>query len=477
MRHPFTSASVVVAGVLGSACGVPAARPAETPVVNPATAIVGANLWDGTGRGPVANAVTLVSGDRILCAGSAGECPVPDGARVIDAQGQYLIPGLIDSHVHLLFLVNGSAGQELALDLRDLLAQGVTTVRDMGNDPGALLPRVRALGTAPRVFAMQLVAGRRFFFNGFRATETARGVVYRQPPALTMQRLGWKPLMFHTDDDPDAIVAEAREAGAMGLKLYGQLDSLAVRRLTEAAHRAGMPVWGHAWLQPTSVLEEAMAGMEGVVHAAGLAGELFTGEERDTLVNDGDLQTATAGVGTVGAAHDPRVLAALDSLARRGTFFEPTLDAVRQSVAQYDSRMRHVPSIQEEYSRAAARFGVEVTREAVRRGVRISAGSDHVAYGPVRERATLFGELQLLVDSIPMSPTAALLAATRDAALAIGGDAAQMVGTIQAGRYADLVLLSKNPLDDIRNLESVELVMLGGRVWRPGQLRSGIAMR
>ena len=477
MRHSFTSASVVVAGVLASACGGNAARPAETPVANPATAIVGANLWDGTGRGPVANAVTLVSGDRILCAGSAGECPVPDGARVIDAQGQYLIPGLIDSHVHLLFLVNGSAGQELALDLRDLLAQGVTTVRDMGNDPGALLPRVRALGTAPRVFAMQLVAGRRFFFNGFRATETARGVVYRQPPALTMQRLGWKPLMFHTHDDPDAIVAEAREAGAMGLKLYGQLDSLAVRRLTEAAHRAGMPVWGHAWLQPTSVLEEAMAGMEGVVHAAGLAGELFTGEERDTLVNDGDLQTATAGVGTVGAAHDPRVLAALDSLARRGTFFEPTLDAVRQSVAQYDSRMRHVPSIQEEYSRAAARFGVEVTREAVRRGVRISAGSDHVAYGPVRERATLFGELQLLVDSIPMSPTAALLAATRDAALAIGGDAAQMVGTIQAGRYADLVLLSKNPLDDIRNLESVELVMLGGRVWRPGQLRSGIAMR
>jgi imidazolonepropionase-like amidohydrolase len=477
MKPLITAASVVVAGVLASACGAPAAHPVETPVANPATAIVGANLWDGTGRGPVAHAVTLVRGDRILCAGSAGECPVPEGARVIDAQGQYLIPGLIDSHVHLLFLVNGSAGEELALDLRNLLAQGVTTVRDMGNDPGALLPRVRALGAAPRVHAMQLVAGRRFFFNGFRGTETARGVVYRQPPALTMQRLGWKPLMFHTHDNPDAIVAEAREAGAMGLKLYGQLDSLAVRRLTEAAHRAGMPVWGHAWLQPTSVLEEAMAGMEGVVHAAGLAGELFTVEERDTLVNDGDLQTATATVGTVGAAHDPRVLAALDSLARRGTFFEPTLDAVRQSVAQYDSRVRHVPSIQEEYSRAASRFGVEVTREAVRRGVRISAGSDHVAYGPVRERATLFGELQLLVDSIPISPTAALLAATRDAALAIGGDAAEMVGTIQPGRYADLVLLSKNPLDDIANLESVELVMLGGRVWRPGQLRSGIAMR
>ena len=64
------------------------------------------------------------------------------------------------------------------------------------------------------------------------------------------------------------------------------------------------------------------------------------------------------------------------------------VDAVRKSVAQYDARLRHIPSVQENYARAAAGFGVEVTREAVRRGVRISAGSDHVAYGPVRDRAS-----------------------------------------------------------------------------------------
>ncbi len=477
IRASITQLMIAGAGLAGVACGGPSAsRPNPIPVA-PSTAIVGATLWDGTGRAPVANAVTVVRNDRVLCAGSSGECAVPQGARVIDGRGRYLIPGLIDSHVHLLFLMRGSAGEQLGLDLRDLLAQGVTTVRDMGTDPAGLLSRVRALQVTPRVHAMQLVAGRRFFFNGFRGTATARGTIFRQPPAIAMQQLGWKPIQFDPDDDADAIIAEAQRVGAMGLKLYAQLDSGSVRRLTYAAHRAGMPVWGHAWVQPASVMEQVMAGQNGVVHAAGLAGELFEVEDRDTLVRDGDLQAATASIATVGAAHDPRILAALDSMARRGTVFEPTLDAVRHSVAGYDAKLRHIPSLQEEYVRSAARFGMEVTRQAVRRGVRISAGSDHVAYGPGADRATLFGELRLLVDSIGLSPTAALLAATRDAARAIGGVPGRQVGTIQKGRYADLVLLAKNPLDDIANLEYVELVMIGGKVWRPGQLRSGIAMR
>jgi imidazolonepropionase-like amidohydrolase len=468
---------ITTLGLLAAACGGSTPPTPEPAPIAPVIAIVGATLWDGTGRAPVPNAVTLVRHDRILCAGAAGECVIPAQSRVIDAKGQYLIPGLIDSHVHLLFLTGGSAGEQLGLDLRDLLAQGITTVRDMGTDPAGLLSRVQALQAAPRVHAMQLVAGRRFFFNGFRGTVTSRGTIYHQPPAIAMQQLGWRPIQYDPGDDAEAIVAEARQAGAMGLKLYAQVDSASVRRLTNAARRAGMPVWGHAWVQPASVLEQAVAGQNGVVHAAGLAGELFTAEERDTLVRDGDLQSATAEVATVGAAHDPRVLAALDTMARRGTILEPTLDAVRHSVASYDAKLRHIPSLQEDYVRSASRFGMEVTRQAVKRGVRISAGSDHVSYGPASDRATLFGELRLLVDSIGLSPTAALLAATRDAARAIGGQPGRQVGTIQKGRYADLVLLARNPLQDVANLEYVELVMVGGKVWRPGQLRSGIAMR
>jgi imidazolonepropionase-like amidohydrolase len=469
--------SALVSTLVLSACGgsLPQLRQAAPPA--PTIAIIRANLWDGTGRGPVANAVTLIRGDRILCAGVAGECPVPPRARIIDAHGRWLIPGLIDSHVHLLFLTGGSASEELSLDLRNLLAQGVTTVRDMGTNPAELLARVNALNAAPRVYAMQLVAGRRFFFNGFHGTRTARGVVFRQPPARAMQSLGWTPILYNGSDDPDSVVAAARSAGAIGLKLYAQLDLQSVTKLVAAAHRAGMPVWGHAWVQPASALEQVLAGQDGVVHAAGFAGELFTARERDTLVNEGNLQIATAAVATVGAAHDARIADALDSMARHGTIFEPTLDATRHSVAYFNAKRRHIPSEQEEYVRAASGFGMEITREAVRRGVRISAGSDHVSYGPASERSSLFGELRLLVDSIALTPAAALLAATRDAARALGGEPARRLGIIEAGRYADLVLLTKNPLADIDNLDSIELIMKGGRIWRPGQLRSGIASR
>jgi imidazolonepropionase-like amidohydrolase len=469
----------LAATVAGAVACAPAASRIRHPVrlVDPITAITGVNLWDGTGRPPVANAVVVVRGDRVICSGTVSQCPVPADAHVLAAKGQWLIPGLIDSHVHLLILQSGSAGEDLALDLRELLARGITTVRDMGTNPAELLRRVRAQGNTPRVYAMQLVAGHRFFYNGFQGVVTARGTIFREAPAVTMQRLGWTPILFNPGDDPDDVVAQAKAAGAMGLKLYAQLDTTSVRRLTEAAHRAGMPVWGHAWVQPASALEQVEAGQDGVVHAAGLAGELYTAEERDTLVADGALQLATAAAASAAAGHDPRVLAALDTMARRGTFFEPTLDATRRSVAHYDAKMPHRVGIQEAYVRSAAVFGLEVTRAAVARGVRISAGSDHVAYGPRSERASLINELQLLVDSVGLSPSQALLAATRDAARAIGSNVPDLVGTIQPGHYADLVLLNESPLADIRNLDSVEWVMLGGKLLRPWSLRSGIAMR
>ncbi len=473
VRSPLVIAAA--ATLLLGACAGRAPRPTPAVPRDPITAITDAMLWDGSGRTPVPHAVTLVRGDRILCAGGLGECPIPDDARVLDAAGGWLIPGLIDTHVHLLFLEKGSAGAQLGEDLKDLLAQGITAVRDMGTNPRELLARTRAQAGAPRVYAMQLVGGFKFFYGRETVQMGDGSMGYRMPPAQVMQLRGWNPLIYRFRQDADGIVREALAAGASGLKLYGFLDVEAVHALVDAGHRAGLPVWGHAWVQPAGPRDLVMAGEDGIVHASLLVGDVLPPEQRDSLLGHSAILSAGARLATADAARHPHVLETLDSMARRGTFFEPTLDVTLRSVAHFDAEGSVAPSVSEEYARATVGFSMAVTREAVKRGVRIVAGTDHVAYGPRSDRASLIEELALLTDSVGMSPRAALLAATRDAALALGGDAARWLGRIEAGRHADLVLLAKNPLEDVRNLASVEWVMQGGKVWRPWQLRSGIA--
>lgn len=433
------------------------------------TAVVGATLWDGTGAAPLPGATVIVQNGHISCAGPAPRCPVPLGAVVLNAEGRFLLPGFIDTHVHLLFQVGGVDDSALGTDLRDLLARGVTTVRDMGNDPGRLAAAVAANLPAPRVLAMQLIAGVRFF-----SPERERGPngtsVLHVAAANGMRQLGWNPLMLTTASRAPDLVREAKAAGAIGIKLYQDLDPAQIVAIVRAAHAVGMPVWGHAWVQPASVLEQSRAGQDGVVHAAGLVGELLDRTARDSLRRSYELLRITADSASAGAATNPLVLAALDTLSARGTFLEPTLHATQLGVARANGRNRPVPTLPERYARAASIFGVEVTRQAAARGVRLTAGTDHTAYGPPAERAQLADELRLLVDSVGLTPARALLAATRDAALAVG-PAAGDAGTIAPGKRADLVLLAADPLADIRNVQRVEWVMLEGRLYRADELR------
>lgn len=432
------------------------------------TAIVGGTVWDGTGAAPVREAHVLIRDGRIACVGTPAQCPVASGVRIIEASGRFLLPGLIDTHVHLLLRTRGVTDPSIESDLHDLLARGVTTVRDMGTNPARLREAVDAAQPAPRVFAMQLVAGYTFFSP--EVERSPNGAVTHAPAALGMTQLGWSPILFVRAGRAAEIVRQAKQAGAIGLKLYQGLDASQVAALAAAAHDAGMSVWGHGWVQPASALEQARAGQDGVVHAAGLVGELVGRSTRDTLRSSSILLQVTADSATARAAGRASVLAALDSFVARGTFLEPTLRASQLSALRARSSPRRLETLPGRYAVAASEFGFEVTRLAAVRGVRITAGTDHVAFGPADERVHLAEELELLVDSAGLAPARALLAATRDAALAIGAPARDL-GTIERGKFADLVLLSASPLEDIRNVRRVEWVMRGGILFEPEALR------
>jgi imidazolonepropionase-like amidohydrolase len=430
--------------------------------------ITGATVWDGAGSAPIRDAVVIVRNGRIACVGPATRCRADPTARSIDARGRFLIPGLIDTHVHLLLWTRGRVDPSLRSNLRDLLARGVTAVRDMGTNPVRLREVVEAARPAPRVFPMQLVAG--FSFFSPEVERSPNGPVTHAPAAMGMTQLGWTPILFVRTTRAAELVRQARQAGAIGLKLYQGLDESQVAALAAAAHAAGMTVWGHGWVQPASALEQARAGQDGVVHAAGLVGELVARRTRDSLRSSSLLLQVTADSATPATARRASVLAALDSFVAWGTFLEPTLRASQLAALRARTNPRRLETLPGRYAVAASEFGFEVTRLAALRGVRITAGTDHVAFGPAADRAHLADELELLVDSAGLTPQAALLAATHHAAVAIG-DPARDLGTIEAGKIADLVLLEANPLEDIRHVRRVEWVMLGGVVLSPAELR------
>jgi imidazolonepropionase-like amidohydrolase len=381
----------------------------------------------------------LIADSRIVDVFPDGAKPIPAGAVVRDLRGRYVIPGLIDTHVHVATDPSGDDSRNRAeVRLRHTLLGGVTSVRDMAGDARALADLARAAKVgdivSPRIYYSALFAGPEFFTDP-RVVATSRGETVGQVP--------WA-LAVTAKTDWRLAVAQARGTGASGIKLYAALSGDLLAPLVTEAHAQGMRVWAHASLMPARPGELVKAGVDVLSHTPLVA------READT-VTAGYRERYRVNYASIPATH-PAMERLAGEMAAARTIVEPTLFV-------FFGRDSTSPP---------ARWAAMMTGTLQRRGVTIVAGTDGMigvegdslpAPGTL---PNLHRELELLVHHAGLTPHQAILAATSDAARAIGIDS--LVGTVTPGKLADLLVLTADPLANISNTRKIEFVVAAGKV-------------
>lgn len=416
------------------------ALPPQSPET---TVLAHATVIDGTGAPAKADHTVVVQAGKILAVYPAGSRPsMPAGARVEDLTGKWLIPGLIDAHVH----ISDESGD--MAHYRDLLSRlllrGVTGIRDMAGDARMLgyLAREARLDAPgwPNLYYSALMAGPTFFFEDARVAGTSRGVLVGSAP--------WLRAVDETTDIRLAV-AEAKGTGAAGIKLYANLPASLVKAITAEAHRQGLLVWAHAAVFPAKPSDVIDAGVDAVSHTAYLAWQAVPHIPADyrqrALVDFSQIRP-----------DDSKIVALIAQMKEHGTILDATLRVFQQQAERTPDAV----------GKGVAPWIYAVTRAAHQAGVPVDAGTDSQGMGagrPAEAGAAVVDEMALLVKECGFTTVEAIQAATQVSAMAAGQAAER--GTVTRGMAADLVVLSADPVADIANVRKVFEVMKDGKVF------------
>ena len=424
---------------------------AQTPVPRPRSAglaLVGGTLVDGTGGPMVRNSVVLVRGDRIESAGTAGSLVVPADYEQVSTEGMTVLPGLWDPHVHLVYAGYPSLGEWLAkygpqierdimpATARQFLMSGVTSIRDMGAPLGVLDLRRR-----------------------IERGEADGPTVYAAGPFLTAGSAG-SVHSLPVKDEADARAATRRliAAGVHVIK-FSSAEAMApgvARAIVDEAHAAGKRAAAHGRTDA-----EIRIGLEAGVDEFQHIG--LQSPEYPADIVAGIRARVSAGrplfwSPTVGPDLNAEELAANPEFLDDPRNFEglpPSIAAdIRAAVAKAAPR----PPAPER--RAIVLRKVAQLREL---GVEFVFGSDEGSFGMTAAQAT-WRELDVWVRHLGVDPMTAIRRATLDAARHLGVDAE--VGSIAAGKRADVIAVRGNPLRHIDVLRDPAIVVKGGRRYK-----------
>jgi imidazolonepropionase-like amidohydrolase len=395
------------------------------------TAITGATVVDLNGGRPLQNAVVIVEGRRIAVIGSVSDVSIPEGANTVPLDGVWLLPGLMNMHVHFGLKLPGKMQAELANETvpeltlrmaasaRDSLDVGVTTVRMTGEQShtGIALRKAIEKGEAhgPRIFT----AG-----DGVSITGGHGGT------------------RGETFDGPYQVVKAARReisAGAEWIKI---------------AISGGIATDGGDIAEALMTPEEINAVID-AAHRFGVKVAAHSGSSAATNV------AVDAGIDSIehGYTLDREVLR---KMAKRGTWLVPTIVVSQPATQPFFERIGS-PQWYLERRNSVGKQHWQALQTAIEEGVNVALGSDQLPSEPNDGTTATVREAEYYVEA-GMTPLQALRAATIEPARMLGVEAD--TGSLEAGKYADIIAVTGDPSKDISALREIVFVMKDGVVYR-----------
>ena len=414
---------------------------AQEPKGSGTVALRAARLIDGTGSAPIANGVVVVTDDRIVAVGKQGSVNVPAGARTIDLGDATLMPGFIDAHTHIIGreLADPKKDDELVRDYQGLAAiigvanaqktllGGFTTIRNVGAPNFDDMALRSAIGAGFVIGPRMQNAGHAIGITGGHCDEN-----------------GFKPGLM--DGNPEIGVADGVDQVRAAVRYQAKYGADVIKMCATGgvlSEGDAVGVQQYTYDEMKALVDEATKLERKVAaHAHGTEG----------------IKTAVrAGVASIehGSFLDDE---GAKMMAQRGTFLVPTLSA-GESVERL-VKAGQIKGLRAQKALAAAsamRNGVKI---AVREGVPIALGTD-AGVDPHGENAH---EFVLMVEWGGMTPMQSIVAGTSNGAKLLGWD--NRIGSLAAGKLADIVAVPGDPLKDIHVMEKASFVMKNGYVYK-----------
>ena len=384
----------------------------EEPVV----ALVGGTVIDGNGGAPVADATVLIRGSKIVEVGPAARVKVPDKARTIDARGKYVLPGFIDCHIHTTYPYNNdeyftdtdSVATLRAVHILDMyLKSGVTAVRDVGS-PVQSMQAVLVGQALGYIDSIRLIACGNLITvtgghgDGLKAAMAVDGPWAWRKAVREMVKDGFTHIKVSPTFTPEEIQAAVDEAKTLGVRI--------------TAHGGGL---SDTW--PTSMTRLAVqAGVQCIEHLNQM---------------DDDV---------------------LDLMAQKGVYDVPTLAIYREL---YKANQVNPMLLQKRHW--SQPMHEALFKKARDRKLVLGIGTDAVGEFMKLYPGVYFTEMKYFVD-LGAGRMETIVDATKNGALILG--LADEIGTIEAGKQADIQVLKDDPLKSFEGLGHPEIVIVGGKV-------------